>query len=394
MPNRITYPGAYVQEITTRQPISGVSTAIAAFVGRTRLGPINDPVRIDSLAAFDQQFGGLALDSPLSFAVRDYFLNGGKDAIIVRLPDPPPGRATSIADFLPAGAADAQVGLHALDKAEQFNLLCIPPHTLAGSIEPALIDAAIAYCEGRRVMMIIDPPADWHSADDAIAGVDTQVGAASANAALYFPRIIQPNPLRADQEAEFAPCGAVAGVIARSDAQRDVWKAPAGLDATFANVARLAVVLTDTDIGRLNPLGINCLRDVAGTGRVIWGARTRRGADRLGDEWRYVPVRRTALFIEESLCRGLAWTVFEANDERLWAGIRQAVDAFMHGLFRQGAFQGRTPREAWFVKCDTDTTSPQDIANGIVTIIIGFAPMKPAEFVILQIQQQTTPAPA
>ena len=179
----------------------------------------------------------------------------------------------------------------------------------------------------------------------------------------------------------------VAGVMARTDGQRGVWKAPAGLDASLNGVAGLSVEMTDAENGLLNPLGINCLRSFPVHGRVVWGARTLRGADAAADEYKYVPVRRTALYIEESLYRGLKWVVFEPNDEPLWAQIRLNVGAFMHNLFRQGAFQGRTPREAYLVKCDRETTTQNDINLGIVNILVGFAPLKPAEFVIIRLQQ-------
>ena len=186
---------------------------------------------------------------------------------------------------------------------------------------------------------------------------------------------------------DFAPCGAVAGVFARTDAQRGVWKAPAGLDATLTGVPELRVPLTDAEIGQLNPLGVNCLRALPVVGRVVWGARTLRGADRLASEWKYIPVRRLTLFVEESLYRGTQWVVFEPNDEPLWAQIRLNVGAFMQNLFRQGAFQGRTPQQAYLVKCDEETTTQNDIDRGIVNILVGFAPLKPAEFVLLKIQQ-------
>jgi len=179
----------------------------------------------------------------------------------------------------------------------------------------------------------------------------------------------------------------VAGIFARTDTQRGVWKAPAGLDAVLNNVPALSVDLTDPENGELNQLGINCLRVRIPAGRVVWGARTLQGDDRLASEWKYVPVRRTALFIEESLYRGTQWVVFEPNDEPLWAQIRLNVGAFMHNLFRQGAFQGTTPKDAYFVKCDKETTTQNDINLGIVNIIVGFAPLKPAEFVIIKLQQ-------
>src|SRR6476659_4522334 len=185
----------------------------------------------------------------------------------------------------------------------------------------------------------------------------------------------------------FPPAGAVAGVMARTDGTRGVWKAPAGQDATLAGVQALDVKIDDGQNGQLNPLGVNCLRTFPGVGPVVWGARTLAGNDRLADQWKYVPVRRTALFIEESLFRGTQWVVFEPNDEPLWAQIRLNVGAFMQDLFRKGAFQGKTPREAYLVKCDAETTTQIDINNGVVNILVGFAPLKPAEFVIVQIQQ-------
>jgi phage tail sheath protein FI len=179
----------------------------------------------------------------------------------------------------------------------------------------------------------------------------------------------------------------VAGIMARTDATRGVWKAPAGTDAAINGVRGLSINLSDDETGELNPLGINCLRSFPIFGRVVWGARTLRGADQLADEYKYVPVRRLALFIEESLYRGTQWVVFEPNDEPLWSQIRLNVGAFMQNLFRQGAFQGTTPAEAYFVKCDKTTTTQNHINLGIVNILVGFAPLKPAEFVVIKIQQ-------
>jgi len=176
-------------------------------------------------------------------------------------------------------------------------------------------------------------------------------------------------------------------VMARTDAQRGVWKAPAGTDASLNGTIGLDVNLTDDENGLLNPLGINALRTFPVFGNVTWGARTMRGADAAADEYKYLPVRRTALYIEESLYRGLKWVVFEPNDEPLWAQIRLNVGAFMHTMFRQGAFQGQTPKDAYLVKCDRETTTQNDIDLGVVNVLVGFAPLKPAEFVIIQLQQ-------
>jgi phage tail sheath protein FI len=175
--------------------------------------------------------------------------------------------------------------------------------------------------------------------------------------------------------------------MARTDSERGVWKAPAGTETRLAGVRDLTVPLTDQESGLLNPLGINVLRTFPITGTVVWGARTLDGADASASQWKYVPVRRLALMIEESLYRGTKWVVFEPNDERLWGQIRLNVGAFMRTLFRQGAFQGTSAREAYFVKCDKDTTTQDDINRGVVNILVGFAPLKPAEFVIIQIEQ-------
>jgi hypothetical protein len=181
--------------------------------------------------------------------------------------------------------------------------------------------------------------------------------------------------------------GTIAGLYARTDTQRGVWKAPAGTEAALRNVASLGYLLTDLENGALNPIGVNCLRNFPVYSNICWGARTLEGADVLASEWKYVPVRRLTLYLEESLYRGTKWVVFEPNDEPLWAQIRLNVGSFMQDLFRKGAFQGTTPAAAYFVKCDGETTTQQDIDNGIVNIQVGFAPLKPAEFVILQIQQ-------
>jgi phage tail sheath protein FI len=253
-----------------------------------------------------------------------------------------------------------------------------------------VLAAADAYCRRRRAVLLVDPPGSWtnkNTARNEFVATTGVIGSPSRNAALFFPRLRQPNPLRDNQIEEFVPCGAVAGIFSRIDSTRGVWKAPAGQEANLVGVPALSVSLTDDENGELNPLGLNCLRSFPVIGRVVWGARTLDGADRLASEWKYIPVRRTALFIEESLYRGTQWVVFEPNDEPLWAQIRLNVGAFMQNLFRQGAFQGRTPREAYFVKCDKETTTQNDINLGIVNILVGFAPLKPAEFVIIKIQQ-------
>lgn len=296
--------------------------------------------------------------------------------------------------YIGNGTRANKTGLYALENADLFNLLCIPPDTRGGDTPAGVYQAALTYCVERRAMLIVDSPAAW-AANPATAASEARTklsdlglnGTAARNAALYFPRIVAADPLADGARDTFVPCGVIAGVMARTDAQRGVWKAPAGLDASLNGTQGLQANLTDPETGTLNPLGINCLRSFPVTGRVVWGARTLRGADQLADEYKYVPVRRLALFIEETLYRGTQWVVFEPNDEPLWSQIRLNIGAFMQNLFRQGAFQGRTPRDAYLVKCDRETTTQTDINLGIVNIVVGFAPLKPAEFVIIKIQQ-------
>ena len=599
MPITPTYPGVYIEEVPSAvRAITGVATSVCAFLGRARRGPANEAVVINSLADFDSRFGGLWSESTMSYAVRDFFLNGGGQAVIVRLfrplfetegkrtealeaaakvadaattssgvagatpddvvtaaadaagevtdepgsaaakavlaavkkaagvadataaevaeagaaaaegvapeafaeltvgglklraaepgawgnrlrarvdrdtigddagrrfnllvfdgvtgqietflqvgfeeddprrvnwvlenesrlirapdlpatrptasgdtpdgadqwdpttwgdspPDPPPSAGVADADTASDGMAveddDYISGLPVLERADIFNLLCLPPPTRDVDIEQETWDEAAAYCRRRRAFLIVDPPSGWKAVQTALDKLENVVpGANRDHAALFFPRISRPDPERADVLTEFVPCGAVAGVFARTDADRGVWKAPAGLDAGLVNAPALTVPLSDAECGQLNPKAVNCLRPVPAAGRVVWGARTLAGDDRLASQWKYIPVRRLALFIEESLYRGTHWVVFEPNDEPLWASIRLNVGAFMHRLFRQGAFQGSTPQQAYLVKVDGETTTQADIDIGIVNIHVGFAPLKPAEFVIIKIRQ-------
>jgi phage tail sheath protein FI len=520
MPITTTYPGVYVEELPSSvHAVVGVATSITAFVGSAPRGLVDEPIRIQSFGEYERNFGGLDAGSTMSFVVQHYFLNGGSDAVIVRvthtdaanatltLPTPsggnlaleaaspggwgnslrvrvdyrtrpndpgeaanslfnlaikdmgtgivetfrnlstdpqhrafvalvlqessslmrvvqpwsvPADRPTASTDPATPGAdpwvtagsyngtnndgadggnlqdadvvgdENAKTGMFALQKTDLFNLLCLPPLTADTDINPNTWTSALAFCKRRRAMLIIDPPSNWTSpanVTDPSIGVDGLGIGRDENAVIYFPRLRMGNPLKENRVEEFVPCGVIAGVIARTDAQRGVWKAPAGIDATLLGVRELSVKLTDGENGELNPIAVNCIRAFPVIGEVSWGARTLKGADVLASQWKYLPVRRVALFIEESLYRGTQWAVFEPNDEPLWAQIRLNVGSFMQNLFRQGAFQGKTPREAYLVKCDSETTTQADIDLGIVNILVGFAPLKPAEFVILKIEQ-------
>jgi len=301
-------------------------------------------------------------------------LAGGVDGAVLA-----PNDAAFETALLPVSADS---GVYYLDRIDLFNLLCVP-----GETNPATLSSLEGFCRERRAFLIADATMDdtfsdlQNGPDGALSGDD------GINAAFYFPWINAPNPLKENRPEAYPPCGFVAGLYARTDTNRGVWKAPAGTEASLRGVIGVMQTLTDGENGVLNPLAINCIRNFPVYGTILWGARTLRGNNEIGSEWKYIPVRRIALYLEESLYRALKWVVFEPNDEPLWAQIRLNVGAFMHGLFRQGAFQGTTPREAYFVKCDKETTTQNDINQGIVNIVVGFAPLKPAEFVIIKIQQ-------
>lgn len=268
-----------------------------------------------------------------------------------------------------------------LENVDLFNLLCVP-----GLTDAATLAGLQKVCRDHRAFLIADcgQDATFNSLQVGPGGV---TGADAINSAFYFPWIKAPDPLQENRPDDFPPCGFVAGIYARTDATRGVWKAPAGTEASLSGVLEPKEPLNDPQNGILNVQAINCVRTFPVYGTVVWGARTLHGHDERGSEWKYIPVRRTALFIEESLYRGTQWAVFEPNDEPLWSQLRLNIGAFMQDLFRKGAFQGKTPKEAYFVKVDRETTTQTDINRGIVNILVGFAPLKPAEFVVIKIQQ-------
>jgi uncharacterized protein len=291
--------------------------------------------------------------------------------------------AVSGNDGGPPIAADYDAAYTTIDaEVDLFNLLVLAPDA-AVSVQSLYPNASI-FCRNRRAFLLMDPPDSWTTAQIASTGVNAlRIGLVKDYSAVFFP------PLTVDENGlkkNVGPAGAIAGLCARIDGTRGVWKAPAGTEADLRGVVGLKFKFSDSENGFMNPRAVNTLR-IFPNGIVNWGARTMDGDDGFASEYKYIPIRRLALFIEESLYRGLKWVVFEPNDEPLYAQIRLNVGAFMHNLFRQGAFQGQKPRDAYFVKCDTETTTQNDRNLGIVNIWVGFAPLKPAEFVILYLQQ-------
>lgn len=382
------HPGVYIEEPEGGdRTIEGVATSIAAFVGCTPRGPSNVPRTVRSFPEFEREFGQLDVRHALAHAVDDFFRNGGSQALIVRV-----FKDDGSSGGLPPDEASYKAAFDALNQTDMFNLLCLPPYDANGDVDAAILQHALKLCVDRRALLIVDPRSDWFVPNDVLAprkglaalGLS---GEAAGNAAVYFPRITKADLACSGHIATFVPCGAVAGVIARTDAQQGVWKAPAGPEATIKAIQGLSLSLTKIEIDQLNAQGVNCIRSFSACGPVLWGARTLRGNDQPGEDYKYIPIRRLSLFIEETLRRGTQCVVFEPNDEQLWEQIRQSVDVFMQSLFRRGAFKGLTPREAYFVKCDKVMTTLNDINLGIVNIVVGFAPLKAAEFVILNIQQ-------
>ena len=283
---------------------------------------------------------------------------------------------------------DGTHGVFLLERVDIFNLLCVPGETAKLGSSATVLSQLEAFCVLERAFLIVDSDiTDRFSNLQQNGPSSAIIGANSTNAALYFPWIQAPDPLFGNRLAYFPPSGFVAGIYAATDTTRGVWKAPAGIDASLTGASGLQYNLTDLENGDLNVQGINCLRQFRVYGNVVWGARTLQGNDQAGSQWKYIPIRRLALFLESSLYDGTQWVVFEPNDEPLWGQIRLNVGTFMQGLFLQGAFQGSTPAQAYFVKCDSENNPQSSIDQGIVNILVGFAPLYPAEFVVIQIQQ-------
>jgi hypothetical protein len=302
------------------------------------------------------------------------------------------GGAPAQADY--EGSEATQNGFHALDKVDIFNLMVLPrDREIAPAVRDALWGPASAYCAEHRAFLLIDPPDSWTTTVsgqrpavvvDNTSLIDSlRAPVVKENSAVYYPNVKYRDGAVLKT---IGPGGMIAGLMARIDATRGVWKAPAGLEASLIGISDLEVKLTDRENGTLNKKAANALRNFP-SGFVCWGARTLAGDDDTPGDWKYVPIRRFALFLEESLFRGTKWVVFEPNDEPLWAQIRNNLNAFMMGLFRQGAFQGTSPDQAFYVKCDSETTTQADRNLGIVNIEVGFSPLKPAEFVVIKIQQ-------
>ena len=410
-------PGIYIEEVPAGpQPITAVGTSTAAFVGRAPRADVlvDSPQACNNWSEFMRRYvaEGQSTSTPLSNAVYGFFLNGGGRCFVVNT-----GDDDSITK-----------ALGALQTEDEVAIVAAP-----GRYDPASYQAILAHCELLKDRVgILDTPED---VDD--IGKLTEVGTVEAPApappkprgqasggeaagaaagggeggggekpklgpeggpkpgaigppmsplgyvSCYFPWLTVMDPLT-DTLVNVPPSGHVAGIWARTDMTRGVHVAPAGMDANVRGALNLTYRLTREEQGVLNDVGINCLRLFARAGIVVWGARTRGEA-----EWRYLNVRRLFNMVEESIEEGTNWIVFESNDETTRKHVRRDIGAFLMRVWRDGALQGATPEEAFFVKCDDETNPPEVVDAGQLVALVGMAPVKPAEFVIFRVMQQT-----
>jgi uncharacterized protein len=374
---------------TSRAPLELPPTGILAVVGRFSSGPTDTPVALTSAAEVAEQFGPSLPDGDAALALVAFFANGGQRAYAVRVAD---DAAVLLAEAL-LGRAEAGTGLHALIGLPDPDLVCLPDTTRLDRDEAAqLVTAAASLCAAQRRFLLVDPPAEVADGDGVVDWAD-RYELRLRDAALYVPRLLVEDATSGRQRA-IAPTGAVAGVYARTDLQRGVWKAPAGTEADLRGVAGLAAELSSREQDRLNPEGIDVLRRLPDGRIVVWGARTLAG-DGSDPEWRYVPVRRTVVTIERALLVGLTWTAAEPNEPQLWTAIRADVERLLDRLWREGAFPGATPRDAYVVRCGLGQTMTQaDVDRGVVILEVGIALVRPAEFIVLRLHLGAAPVAA
>jgi hypothetical protein len=356
-------PGPFIQEQpATPRPIEAVATSATAFIGASTI-----PYPPRFVRSWSEYEGVGVAASALGVAVRGFFRNGGSSAWVAGVPRLDPA---AVGDAV--ASADAEVAL------------------LAVVADPApgvdVIEAA-AVAADRRTMLLVEGPWPDAGAAPARAGGPFPAVGDARNVAVYWPRV---RGDRGDGVIDtISPLGAVAGMIARTDATRGVFSAPAGSHAVLQGITGVSAAAGTSEADALSRTGINLIRTLPGDATVVWGARTQSP----DPEWRYVPVRRMVLFLESSISRGLDWAVFEPNAEPLWHAVRRTVGAFLLQFFRDGAFAGRTPDESFFVRCDRETMTQEDLDRGHLVCVVGIAPVQPAEFLIFSIRIRTAGPP-
>lgn len=370
-------PGVYVEEIPGgSKPIEAVGTSTVGFIGESRKGPVNKVVFCPNWTTFVKNFGDFADSEFLAHAVYGFFNNGGARCFVLNVGVGEEGdKQGKPARFIGYDKGPGErAGLHAFEEVDEINIVCAP-----GQTEPAIQDAVLTHCEKMRYRFaILDAPEVIES-----GGVDKLPKPRDSKyGAYYFPWIEVYDPNKGN--IFVPPSGHMAGIYARSDAERGVHKAPANELVRGALGLKYKITKGEQDL--LNPKGINCIREFTGRGIRVWGARTISS----DPEWRYINVRRLFNMVEASIELGTQWVVFEPNNQTLWKRVSRNITAFLLRVYSDGALFGATPEQAFYVKCDEETNPPEVIDAGQMVCEIGMCPTKPAEFVIFRIGQMPT----
>ncbi len=350
-----------------------------AFLGIAQAGPLNEPVRLNGIFDFLTTFGDFSPAVEVSYTIAQFFANGGREAWFVRV-----GRDTRAADLI--GNTVEKNGLHALDSVIGLNMLSIP--SIAHLPEPELsiaLDETIRYCQERRTLLLFDLPPGIVEPLGVKRWLTEHEKLRHPNVATYFPRVRIADPKAIGTTRLIASSGTAAGVLARNDLNQNIWKTPSGIELQVLGAAGLGYNLTEKEVGQLNSFGVNSLRKFGAAGTVLNGFKTLMGADHLSSQWNQIPVRRLALFIQESLHQGTGWVGKTTAGEELWVRLAAQIHEFMMGLFQAGAFAGTTPEDSFLVQCDQTLNSPADVSRGLVNVLVGFAPTHPQEFYFLKL---------
>ncbi len=370
-------PGVYSNIVSSgNKPIESAGASTAGFLGQSKQGPVNKPILVTSWAQYQKAFGGVADGGHLAHAVYGFFLNGGGRAYVCNVGEAKEGQTAEEQAALVKGedkGPSQRTGLQAFKAIEDISLVAAPGMT-SKIVHQTLSDHASEMGDRMAILDGVEELGDVQLHEF------PRIGDARESA-IYWPWISVFDE-STKKLVHVPPSGHVMGTIARVDADRGVHKAPA--NELVRGALGLKYTLTRNEQALLNPRGINLIRDLDDMGIRIYGART-LSEDK---EWKYVNVRRLFQVVKQAVTKGTEWVVFEPNNEKLWGNIQRNIRAYLKTLFNNGALQGKTPEEAFYVKCDASTNPPENIERGIVTIEIGIAPVKPAEFVQINIQQQ------